>query len=282
MCWISWPRNWAIVGRKWYNIQVTSKTNLRFWSSTHGCKNQTLLFYAQLFLSQTSKSSPPRHRRSIIKPAFFVLSPHHAPHSCWKHSYYAAHSTALRPRISPRTTPAPVPYICEPLGNHFPAHTAPNTFFSPDSLSLSLFLPLPSPSSLYLSLSSYTRKSERRTECRSIQLPQLEHRLLLSIAPRPQVRPSVRPPVPTRARGFLLAIGVKEGRRKQRHGRTQLTSVGVGAQRQTDRARVSKCWRPNGHIWCLFYRTIYWVPRSGYKRHDLLGCTQEWANVWCP
>jgi hypothetical protein len=34
----------------------------------------------------------------------------------------------------------------------------------------------------------------------------LEHRLLLSIAPRPQVRPSV----PTLARGFLLAMGVKE------------------------------------------------------------------------
>jgi hypothetical protein len=133
--------------------------------------------------------SPKIHKTRLL--CFLTAS---SPHSCWKHSYYAAHSTALLPRTSPRTTPAPFPYICKPASKltkpktpqkkkkkkkkkkkQKKKQTRKSFRFAITSQHTRLqhfLLPISSPPfplfSVSLSLSFYTRKSERITDCRSI------------------------------------------------------------------------------------------------------------------
>jgi hypothetical protein len=213
-------------------MQVTSKTNLRFWSSTHGCKNQTLLLYVQLFLSQSSKSSPPRHR-NFIKPAFFVFSPHHSPipventlimQLIQPHSFHGP----LHERPPLTTPPHLSPISANQHQNYqnlkhqqilFKTKTSNSFRFTTTSQHtrlqhfllprLSLFVPLPSPSSLYLSL--FLHEKVRRKNALSLHTATSIGASFVAVDSSAPTRPSVRHNTCSR-----LSVGDgSEGRRKQ-------------------------------------------------------------------
>jgi len=192
-----------------------------------------------------SSPSPKIHKTRLL--CFLTAS---SLHSCLKHSYYAAHSTALLPRTSPRTTPAPFPYICKPASKLTKPKTPPkkkkqkknsnnnnnnklespsalqslpsthgsNTFFSPDSLYFFPSLPPLLSLSLSLSLSLFLHEKVRKNNRLSLHIATSIGASFVVVDSSAPTRPSVRPNTYSR-----LSVGDgSEGRRKQqrRHGRT--------------------------------------------------------------